>query len=107
MLPTKSFSRIDVNIDLPNLIETQLNSFETLKREGLAELFHEISPIESYTGTMKLYFPSNTPESEEWGLTYWFGEPKYSVDECMDRDLTYSVPLMHLCCWRGRMWQNL
>ena len=93
MLPTKSFSRIDVKIDLPNLIQTQLNSFEVLKREGLAELFHEVSPIESYTGTMKLFLPSNTPESEEWGLTYWFGEPKYTVEECMDRDLTYSVPL--------------
>jgi DNA-directed RNA polymerase subunit beta len=42
---------------------------------------------------MKLYFPSRTPESEQWKLTYWFGEPKHSLDECVERDLTYASPL--------------
>jgi len=42
---------------------------------------------------MKLYFPSRTPESEQWGLTYWFEEPKNTVEECAERDLTYSSPL--------------
>ncbi len=91
--PSKSYARIDVNFKLPDLIEVQLESFERLKKERLADLFHEISPIESYSGDMRLYFPSQSPEAEEWGLTYWFEESKYSVDECIERDLTYASPL--------------
>ncbi|NJN44511.1 MAG: hypothetical protein HC806_07165 [Anaerolineae bacterium] len=93
LLPTKSYSRINVALPLPNLIEVQLESFERLKREGLSDLFHEISPIESYNKGMKLYFPSREPISEQWGLTYWFGEPKNTVEECVERDLTYASPL--------------
>ena len=92
-LPSKSYARIDVELKLPDLIEVQLESFQRLKSEGLADLFHEISPIESYNKGMKLYFPSRTPESEQWKLTYWFGEPKHSLDECVERDLTYASPL--------------
>jgi len=93
MLPSKSYSRIEVKLQLPNLIEVQLDSFDWLKKEGLANLFHEISPIESYNGGMRLYFPSRGPEAEQWGLTYWFEEPKNSIDDCIERDLTYSQPL--------------
>ncbi len=93
VLPSKSYARIDVKLPLPDLIEVQLESFERLKKEGLGDLFHELSPIESYNKGMKLYFPSNTPESQEWGLTYWFGEPKHSIEECVERDLTYASPL--------------
>ena len=92
-LPKKSYARIPVNINLPNLIEVQLDSFERLKKEGLGDLFHEVSPIESYNKGMKLYFPSRGPESKQWGLKYWFGEPKHSIEECVERDLTYSSPL--------------
>jgi DNA-directed RNA polymerase subunit beta len=92
-LPTKSYSRISISLPLPNLIEVQLESFERLKKEGLADLFHEISPIESYNKGMKLYFPSRDPEVEQWGLTYWFGEPKNTIEECVERDLTYASPL--------------
>lgn len=92
-VPSKTYARIDVSIPLPDLIEVQIESFERLKAEGLADLFHEISPIESYNKGMKLYFPSRTPESEEWGLKYWFDEPKYSIEDCVERDLTYASPL--------------
>lgn len=92
-LPSKSYARIKVELPLPDLIEVQLESFERLKREGLADLFHEISPIESYNKGMKLYFPSKTPESEQWKLSYWFGEPKHTLEECVERDLTYASPL--------------
>ena len=92
-LPSKSYARIHVQLPLPDLIEVQLESFERLKKEGLADLFHEITPIESYNKGMKLYFPSQTKESQEWGLTYWFGEPKHSLDECVERDLTFASPL--------------
>jgi len=92
-LPSKKYSRIDVNLSLPDLIEVQLESFKRLKEEGLADLFHELSPIESYNKGMKLHFPSRTPESQEWRLSYWFGEPKHSIEECVERDLTYASPL--------------
>jgi DNA-directed RNA polymerase subunit beta len=92
-LPRKSYARIPIDIKLPNLIEVQLDSFERLKKEGLADLFHEVSPIESYNKGMKLYFPSRSPESRQWGLKYWFGEPKYTIEQCVERDLTYASPL--------------
>ncbi len=91
--PSKSYARIDVKTSLPDLIEIQLKSYERLKTERLANLFHEISPIESYNEDMRLYLPSRTPEAEEWGLTYWFEEPKYTIEECVEQDLTYSCPL--------------
>ncbi len=92
-LHVKSYARIPVIFDLPNLIEVQLESFKRLKAEGLVDLFNEITPIESYNKGMKLYFPSRTPESQQWGLRYWFGEPKHSIEECVERDLTYASPL--------------
>src|SRR5258706_242488 len=92
-LSQKSYARIPVKLDLPNLIEVQLDSFERLKKEGLGDLFHEISPIESYNKGMKLFFPSRGPESQQWGLKYWFGEPKHTIEECVERDLTYASPL--------------
>jgi DNA-directed RNA polymerase subunit beta len=92
-LPSKSYARIDVKLQLPDLIEVQLDSFQRLKSEGLADLFNELSPIESYNKGMKLFFPSNTPESKEFKLTYWFGEPKHNIEECVERDLTYASPL--------------
>ena len=93
VLPRMSYARIPVKLDLPNLIETQLDSFERLKRDGLGDLLHEISPIESYNKGMKLYFPSRSQESKQWGLEYWFGEPKHTMEECVERDLTYARPL--------------
>jgi len=92
-LPSKSYARIDVKLPLPDLIEVQLESFKRLKEDGLTDLFHELSPIESYNKGMKLYFPSRTPEAQQWGLAYWFGEPKHTVEECVERDLTYASPL--------------
>ncbi|NMC85527.1 MAG: DNA-directed RNA polymerase subunit beta [Anaerolineaceae bacterium] len=92
-LPTKSYARIPVNFNMPNLIEVQLDSFRRLKSDGLTDLFDEISPIESYNKGMKLYFPGRSPEAQQWGLKYWFEEPKHSIDECVERDLTYSSPL--------------
>ena len=90
---TKWYSRIPDTFSLPTLIEVQLDSFERLKAEGLAELFDEISPIESYNGGMRLYFPGNSSESKEFGLTYWFEDPKHDREECVERDLTYAAPL--------------
>ena len=103
MLPVKSYSRINVQLPLPNLIEVQLESFERLKTSGLLDLFHEVSPIESYNSGMRLYFPSYEPEAEQWNLTYWFDEPKYSMDECIERDLTFAKPLYVSVLLAGRL----
>ena len=93
VLPTKSYARIPTLFELPNLIEVQLESFKRLKEEGLIDLFHEISPIESYNKGMKLHFPGHSPEAKQWDLRYWFEPPKHTIEECVERDLTYSSPL--------------
>ena len=80
-----SFARIPDIRPMPGLIQIQLDSFEWFKKEGLRELFQEISPIEDFTGknlSLEFIVP---PEP--------FGKPKYNEDECRDRDATYSAPL--------------
>ena len=67
---------------IPNLIEIQLNSYHWFLREGLRELFDNFSPIEDFTGNLRLTFGE-----------YTLGEPKYAIEECRDRDATYEVPL--------------
>ena len=91
--PIKSYARTVNPLQLPSLIDIQLDSFEAFIDESLAELFDEISPIESFNGDLKLYFPSKRPEVEGFDLKYWFGEPKYSVEECVERDMSYAAPL--------------
>jgi DNA-directed RNA polymerase subunit beta len=78
-----SFAQIQDAIQVPTLIETQVNSFEWFRKEGLRELFDEISPITDFTGkNMELRF-----------LDYQFGEPRYDEYECRERDMTYAAPL--------------
>ncbi|MBN2086483.1 MAG: DNA-directed RNA polymerase subunit beta, partial [Anaerolineales bacterium] len=89
----KSYARIPDIFNLPTLIEVQLDSFAWFKKEGLAELFDEISPIESFNKGMRLYFPGDSPEAKQWNLKYWFEEPKYSIEECLERDITFAAPL--------------
>ncbi|RMF31207.1 MAG: DNA-directed RNA polymerase subunit beta, partial [Chloroflexi bacterium] len=91
--PAKSYARIPDILELPRLIEVQLDSFRWFQEVGLRDLFDEISPIESFNGNLRLYFPSNRPESKEMGLDYRFGEPKHTVEECRERDMTYAAPL--------------
>ncbi|GMQ78589.1 MAG: hypothetical protein BMS9Abin02_1108 [Anaerolineae bacterium] len=91
--PTKVYARTTDPLELPTLIDVQLKSFETFIEHSLAELFEEVSPIESFNGDLKLYFPCKDPEVEGFNLKYWFEEPKYSVDECVERDMSYAAPL--------------
>jgi DNA-directed RNA polymerase subunit beta len=89
----KSYARTtDIRL-IPKLIEVQIQSFKLFQDELLRELFEEISPIESFNGEMALYFPGNYKQAREYGLTYWFEEPKVSIEECVERDLTYGAPL--------------
>ncbi|MCL6647591.1 MAG: DNA-directed RNA polymerase subunit beta [Chloroflexi bacterium] len=78
----KAYNRISDVLALPNLIEVQLRSFEWFRREGLRELFDEISPIQDFSNKLELRF-----------LDYEFGEPKHSEAECRERDMTYAAPL--------------
>lgn len=78
-----SFSRISQLIELPNLIEIQMKSYEWFLKEGLLEAFQDISPIEGYAGNLVLEFIDYELEKE----------PKYEMEECKERDVTYSVPL--------------
>ncbi len=78
-----SYGRIPNLVELKDLIATQLESFKWFKTEGLRELFDEINPITDYTGkNFELKF-----------LDYEFGQPKFSVEECRNRDMTYAAPL--------------
>jgi len=79
-----SYSRIEEVLDMPNLIEVQKNSYKWFLEEGLREVFRDISPIQDYTGNLILEFPDYKLEDDN---------PKYSVEECKERDTTYSAPL--------------
>lgn len=78
----RSYARISEVLELPNLIEIQTSSYQWFLDEGLREMFHDISPIEDFTGNLSLEF-----------IDYSLGEPKYSVEESKERDVTYSAPL--------------
>ncbi len=91
--PKKTYARTINPLELPKLIDVQLDSFAYFTEFGLAELFEEISPIVSFNGKLKLYFPCKQPEVEGFDLNFWFKDPKYSVDECVDRDMSYAAPL--------------
>ena len=80
-------------MELPSLIKVQLDSFRRFREEGLAELFDEISPIESFNGKLKLYLPGNSAEAKEFGLTFWFEAPSYNEDICLERDMSYASAL--------------
>ncbi len=92
VLPPKSYARIKDVLTLPSLIEVQLQSFDWFRDEGLSDLFEEVSPIESFNGGMQLWFPSKRIDPK-FNLKYWFDDAKYSVEECVERDLTYAAPL--------------
>jgi DNA-directed RNA polymerase subunit beta len=92
-LPEKNYARIPVTLNLPDLIEVQIDSFKRLKENGLGDLLNEISPIESYNKGMKLFFPGKSVEAKQWNLKYWFTEPKHNIEECVERDLTFASPL--------------
>ena len=78
-----SYSKIKEVLEMPNLIEVQKNSYKWFLEEGLKEVFHDISPITDHAGKLVLEF-------FDYRLDY---EPKYSVEECKERDAKYSSPL--------------
>lgn len=93
LLEEKSYARTHDIQELPSLIDIQLESFVWFLKEGLEELFDEISPIESFNGNLRLYFPGKSAEAREFGLKYWLEEPKYDEETCLERDIDYAAPL--------------
>ncbi len=91
---TKSYARTREITSLPSLIDIQLDAFDWFLREGMSELFNEISPIESFNGNLKLYFPGKNAEAAGFtNLNYWFEEAKYDEETCLERDIDYAAPL--------------
>ena len=80
-------------MELPSLIKVQLDSFRRFREEGLAELFDEISPIESFNGKLKLYLPGTSAEAKEFNLEIRFKAPEYSEDICLERDMSFASAL--------------
>ena len=79
----ENFSRIPEVLPLPNLIQTQIESFHWFVETGLRELLDEITPISDFTNkNFDLHFRD-----------YYFEDPKFNEDDCRTRDLTYSRPL--------------
>lgn len=78
-----SYSRIEEALELPDLIEVQKASYDWFIKEGLKEVFDDISPIEDYTGNLILEFVDHSLDDE----------PKFNQLECKERDATFSVPL--------------
>jgi DNA-directed RNA polymerase subunit beta len=78
----RTYARIQEVLELPNLIEIQQKSYQWFLDEGLKEMFQDISPITDFTGNLVLEF-----------IDYSLGEPKYSVEESKERDVTYAAPL--------------
>lgn len=78
----RSYARINEVLDIPNLIEIQKSSYDWFLENGLKEMFQDISPIQDFTGNLMLEF-----------IDYSLGEPKYTVDDSKERDVTYAAPL--------------
>ncbi|MGH7665097.1 MAG: DNA-directed RNA polymerase subunit beta, partial [Gemmatimonadaceae bacterium] len=100
-LPVVNFAKLPATMPMPNLLDVQVRAFEALlqtdsaakEREdvGLERVFNEIFPISDVNENFSLEF-----------VSYTIGEPKYSVDECIERDMTYSAPLkatLRLVVW--------
>ncbi|MBQ8539878.1 MAG: DNA-directed RNA polymerase subunit beta [Clostridia bacterium] len=78
-----SFSKIEEVLEMPNLIDLQRKSYEWFIEEGLAEVFRDVSPITDYSGNLRLEFGDYRLDEN----------PKYSIEECKERDVNYAAPL--------------
>ena len=81
----RNFSRLENPVEVPHLIDIQRRSFEELtdtETGGLRETINDISPIEDYTGNLQIVFGE-----------FKFEEPPHSIEECREKDMTYSRPL--------------
>ncbi len=82
-----SFANLDEVLPLPDLVAVQRSSFAWFLEKGLADAFNSLSPIEDYNGQLRLEldFDPSDPDLKP--------EPKFSVDECRERDMTYAASI--------------
>ncbi|WP_323847625.1 MAG: DNA-directed RNA polymerase subunit beta [Phytoplasma sp.] len=78
----RNYSKMNYDFDLPNLIKTQMDSFELFLKKGIQESLNDISPIQSYNGNLKLYFDD-----------FYLKEPKLDIKEAKKRDFSYCSEL--------------
>ena len=78
-----SFGKINEALEIPNLIEVQKNSYQWFKEEGLREVFRDVAAITDYNGNLVLNFVDYKIDDT----------PKYTIEECKERDVTYAAPL--------------
>ena len=78
-----TFAKIDEVLEMPNLIDMQKCSYDWFIKDGLREVFHDVSPITDYTGNLILEFTDYRLDEQ----------PKYSIEECKERDTNYAAPL--------------
>ncbi len=79
----KSFATIDEVVEMPDLIEVQKNSYDRFLKEDLREVLNDVSPIYDFNGNLKLEFVDYSLDKT----------PKYSLEECRERDMTYATAL--------------
>ncbi|MBQ3014975.1 MAG: DNA-directed RNA polymerase subunit beta, partial [Clostridia bacterium] len=78
-----SFSKARYTLELPNLVEVQTKSFKWFLEEGLGEVLRDVSPITDFSGNLSIEFLSYSIDQK----------PKYTVEECKERDVNYAAPL--------------
>ena len=78
----RNFSMIKNSLELDNLLQIQKESYQWFTKTGIKEVFEELLPIESFSGSLSLDF-----------VDYEFDTPRYSLKECKDRQITYASPL--------------
>src|SRR5437762_5647296 len=91
-LPVLSFAKLEMGMPMPHLLDIQTRAFQALLQPdgkgatradvGLERVFKDLFPIQDVNGNYSLEF-----------VKFALGEPKYTVEECIERDMTYSVPL--------------
>ena len=77
-----SYARIKEVLKMPHLIDLQRKSYEWFIREGLHDVFKDVSPIKDFTDNLELSFENFT-----------IGDPKYDIETCKEKDATYAAPL--------------
>ena len=78
----RNYSMIKNSLELDNLLQIQKDSYQWFVTEGIKEVFEDLFPIESFSGSLSLEFGE-----------YEFDTPRYSIKECKDRQITYAAPL--------------
>ena len=90
----KTYNRYKNITEPPSLIALQLDPYQDLKDKGIQQIFEDISPIMSGNGRYCVYFPDNSPVSEFTGLSWRLDPPEYTLQECIEKGLTYSNSLI-------------